>query len=630
LKVRNAYLANLDAQIKNLDKTKNAVAILNQTGQTPLTPQDTRTVTEKLADVDRLRIDLRKRLLTLTDGREIGTILSVLTADEVQAASIVLDDIINQLKPKYALGVPAPIFIEYLRRYITDYNKTVGFVSNLRPDLQDQYDQAEILSTTSKYMQDQLQADEDQKETTAFAQELRQQENDAIIAEELEREQFNLLVGSISPANINAVSDLIATKYVKRMVNTGNKVINPVTKRMVNEKEERLERQSAAPTDALRSLAKSITALDLISPDEMKFIPKNKSLAIKYLDYLSRRDSGRPIDKEIIKELNSRSQNELWFEVYKYKGGSDLKPPEAIPEYRRTKRSKKQSEKEAKDTTIDFRIGQMGAAELSDYSVANDKLISVSQFLDLDPETRVNYLVALQQRGFWDNAPKIQTDVAELLSNQMTLTERKMNKLYTNIKTISGKGFGSKLYKKATRNLIIGKGLAAKKDFTHKIDFSGGIPKDKTYIPFGRYVLNKHRLNDNRLMIKTIKGGAVLALPTLAISPDLSKIIKKMIGGGLPSYNEMNALSEDEQDILYKVFKLSNVDKSDMLPAPNKTKEEQEMNKFMILKGEIQAGNDSKEMIKEFKVMLMRFIHSGKIPKSQGMDIICELMMMGY
>jgi hypothetical protein len=668
LKVRNAYLANLDAQIKNLDKTKNATTIFAQTGQTPLAPQDTRSISEKFADVERLRVDLRKRLLSLTDGREAGNIMATLSADEVQAASLVLDDIIKQLKPKYSLGVPAPIFVEFLRRYIADYNKTVGFVSNLRPDLQDQYDQSEVLQATSQYMQDQLQEDESQKQASAFAKDQMNAERDAILAEEMEREQFNTLVASVKREEVDEVADLMAAKYVKRIVPTGRKILNPETGRMVSEREQRLVRVYEPPSDLMRNLAKAIIVLDRIPPEYMKFISKSKTLAIKYYEYLERSINNLPLPAVALEELKAKSVEDLRFQIYQYKGGTEPRPPEPVPKKLRIKKTKAElaeekrlkqmmtaqewedflaqeeadrlqrgspqvalaSAREAEDQELNLKIAQMGAAELSDYSITTGRLISMNQFLDLDIGTRINYFVGLQQRGFWDDAPKFKTQVNDMLGNLASVDEKDVNNLYNEIKTVTGKGVGSKIHKKVTRNLIFGKGLATKKDFTDKIDFSEGIPKDKSYIPFGRYVLNKHRLNDNRLMIKTIKGGAISALPTLAISPDLSKIIKKMIGGGLPSYNEMNALNEDEQDILYKVFKLSNVDKSEMLPAPNKTKEEQEMNKFMILKGEIQAGNDNKEMIKDFKVMLMRFIHGGKIPKSQGMDIICELMVMGY
>jgi len=134
-KVRNAYLANLQAEQRNLDKTGRAVAVLQQTGQTPLPPQDTRTVTEKLSDIQKLKIDLRKQLLSITDGTEVGKIMAELGDDEVQQASMLLSDVISQLKPKYPLGVPAPVFIEFLRRYLRDFNRNVGLASGNQEEL---------------------------------------------------------------------------------------------------------------------------------------------------------------------------------------------------------------------------------------------------------------------------------------------------------------------------------------------------------------------------------------------------------------------------------------------------------------------------------------------------------------
>jgi hypothetical protein len=96
----------------------------------------------------------------------------------------------------------------------------------------------------------------------------------------------------------------------------------------------------------------------------------------------------------------------------------------------------------------------------------------------------------------------------------------------------------------------------------------------------------------------------------------------------MPTYNEMKSLTEEDQNTLYKVFKLSQVDKADFLPSPDKSKEEEDLNRFQILKGEIQSGNNNKDLIKEFKVMLLKFISKGKIPRSQGMDIICDLIAL--
>jgi hypothetical protein len=59
------------------------------------------------------------------------------------------------------------------------------------------------------------------------------------------------------------------------------------------------------------------------------------------------------------------------------------------------------------------------------------------------------------------------------------------------------------------------------------------------------------------------------------------------------------------------------------------SKKEADLNRFQILKGEIQAGNDNKQLIKEFKVMLMKFMNDHTIPLKQGRDILLEITSMG-
>ena len=63
------------------------------------------------------------------------------------------------------------------------------------------------------------------------------------------------------------------------------------------------------------------------------------------------------------------------------------------------------------------------------------------------------------------------------------------------------------------------------------VDFKSGIKREIRYIPLGRYYVNRHKLADHKLMIKTMKGGAVNGLPTLTISPKLSKMINKIVTG---------------------------------------------------------------------------------------------------
>ena len=66
------------------------------------------------------------------------------------------------------------------------------------------------------------------------------------------------------------------------------------------------------------------------------------------------------------------------------------------------------------------------------------------------------------------------------------------------------------------------------------------------------------------------------------------------------------------------------------IPAPRKSRDDQELNRFTILRGEILDGNDSKELVKEFKVLLLKMMNEGKIGKSAGREVLMDLISLGY
>ena len=47
-----------------------------------------------------------------------------------------------------------------------------------------------------------------------------------------------------------------------------------------------------------------------------------------------------------------------------------------------------------------------------------------------------------------------------------------------------------------------------------------------------------------------------------------------------------------------------------------------EEDRFNILRGEIIAGNDSQKIAREFKIILLKFIQEGRIPRQQGNEIL--------
>ena len=83
-KFRQQYMANLALEAIVNDKNFQANKIYKKTGQVPSQMTDTRTTAEKLADVERLKIDVRSELSEIADGMEANAIVQALPAFELQ------------------------------------------------------------------------------------------------------------------------------------------------------------------------------------------------------------------------------------------------------------------------------------------------------------------------------------------------------------------------------------------------------------------------------------------------------------------------------------------------------------------------------------------------------------------
>jgi hypothetical protein len=160
------------------------------------------------------------------------------------------------------------------------------------------------------------------------------------------------------------------------------------------------------------------------------------------------------------------------------------------------------------------------------------------------------------------------------------------------------------------------------------IDFSKGIKPEPAYVPFGKHLINKFRLNDDVVMIRTPKGGAIASIPTQRVSRNLSKVLKTFVGGAIPDFDSLNALSDEDKFTLSTIAKTSRLSHS--VPNPNKTKQEQEDTEFEILRGQIASGQDNKDAVKKFKLLLVKMMNQKRIPKGQGMEILTELAVLGH
>jgi hypothetical protein len=182
---------------------------------------------------------------------------------------------------------------------------------------------------------------------------------------------------------------------------------------------------------------------------------------------------------------------------------------------------------------------------------------------------------------------------------------------------------------KKRRNRMRGKGINVVKP--ENVDMSRGIQKIPSYVPFGRYLVNTHRLdNDNILMMRTAKGGAIKEIPATKVTPKLSGVFKRIIDGGLLDFDGLSDLSAEDKQMLYNVSSKAQIAHKLSIPKPNKDEQEKEENRFMVLKGEIIAGNDNPKLVKELKTMIVRLMNQRKLPRGEAQDILLDLASLGY
>lgn len=174
------------------------------------------------------------------------------------------------------------------------------------------------------------------------------------------------------------------------------------------------------------------------------------------------------------------------------------------------------------------------------------------------------------------------------------------------------------------------RGCGIKVPFSEKVDMSQGVQASPRYISFGKHVINKKKLGDGILSIRTKSGANIASSPVKHISQNMKIVVDKIIGGAIPSYEELSRLTEEEKAYLHKVSKQADILDKFSIPAPSKDQEEKEIHEYEVMRGEIMSGNDNKELIKKFKLLIIKLSRRGALPKKEVSDILSELIELGY
>jgi hypothetical protein len=587
-KFRKEYLATLALQAKNDALNYEANKVYQRTGA-PAQPTDTRNTTEKLADLNRIRIEIRSRLEEIMSGDDASRVVESLDAEEAQFVAQQIQSIIADLKPKYALGVPSQVFIQYLNRLMEKFERTQGVDFGLQQATGDR------LIANQNFILDNLPSS---------------QQIDTIFANIRQLGYSNTAIGRRVEENLAEIREAMTLLPDAFMVTTRteNFIIKDELLRQIN--------------DLVRELPTNTQLQNLMADLEIARNRRDQVLAEGIMRQIA-----------VISEYAGDIQQEMAMIKQTMKEGRQQE--EEIPEAEAE--VTQQPETTIQQATM---VGQEPKIKVAgvEYGYIEPNLLralpKTTQALRANID---NYIEALKKINpdVVSQSPEEgglgikQTMVKTIKIDRLITGDAIVRELWRNAEpepSISGKGFtGMDPHKKILPSprmpRISGKGISNKV----VVDDNAGISSEPDYVPFGKYILNRKKLTEGVFMIKRRNGQFIADMKSKRISPNLTTVFKKMAGGSIPSFGELERLDDDEREYLRFVSNKSSLASKFDVPSPKKDKNEMLINQFEILRGQLIAGNDSKDLVKKFKKVLLEMVENDLLPKGQTREILIEL-----
>lgn len=565
-KFKQTYLNNLKLEASNNDKVLEAQRRLEATGEVNRSRDDMRTTTEKRADLERLRIDVLGDMKDITDGTQASMIVSRLTPAELLFVADSIALIKRDMREKYSRGVPSDIFVPYVQQLMRNAEQSFGVSYGLQS------------GSASEYLLNQ-----------------------------------NTIGKSVVGLPIlNQLKDLVGTtpdsdrkRDIMTLIGTMERQI-PTTRETKAIKE--------LDTQTLLQVQKSLRKMLEDVPTNSQVIQSINDLEIA----ISKRDSQEinnvlmklgqllALDQEAIGERDRLSN--YFEEQLREKGDvptveGEIVPIEAVITDTQAVRDLDDFKRRLLPFKKEWLIAKFNKGELP--MVRNKTQILTASA----PETHAIF-EAWEAANLTAVEAFTPSTVAASSPDFMRPTPEKMPKPPTS-------GSGITKHAKSVAN------------FVSKIDANKGIAKLE-YTPFGRYFINTSRLNDGVMQMRTNKNTGVPRVKTTNISKDLASVFKTIAGGAIPSFDELSKLDKKDHAHLYTVAKECKIADRLSLQAPNKSEIEKENDRFFLLKGQIQSGNDNEKLVKEFKRLLLKMLHEKRVPRREALEILEELVVLGY
>ena len=162
-----------------------------------------------------------------------------------------------------------------------------------------------------------------------------------------------------------------------------------------------------------------------------------------------------------------------------------------------------------------------------------------------------------------------------------------------------------------------------------KVFYINKIDPLNKYLDFGKYKIDLKQLKGGKLQLRSKNNYFIKGLENRRLTANMKNIIDKFISGQSIDYEDIDVLDDEEKNYLSQLAEKCEIDDRLKIPSPLLSKQQSEINKFNIMRGQIIAGNNSKELVKDFKILLLKLSNKKLIDKNEANEILVMLLQLG-
>jgi len=154
-----------------------------------------------------------------------------------------------------------------------------------------------------------------------------------------------------------------------------------------------------------------------------------------------------------------------------------------------------------------------------------------------------------------------------------------------------------------------------------------GVVNHDPYITIGKYLVHKQHLLGGKLQVRSpVNHNQVYGFKSQNITNNIKDILLKLHKKEPISFKDVDKLNEEEKNQLYMIGKRLHVSELFDIPSTTKSNEDKLKDEFYLLRGSIMAGNNNPQLLRKFKIVLLK-MKNNKLISLQEYNEILNIML---